>query len=48
MKKVHLRHPRYRDEAACGQPYPTLLTDERGPRDVRKVWPRRQGLSVEG
>ena len=20
MKKVHLRHPRYRDEAACGQP----------------------------
>ena len=29
MKKVHLRHPRYRDEAACGQPYPTLLTDDR-------------------
>ena len=29
MKKVHLRHPRYREEAACGQPYPTLLTDDR-------------------
>ena len=38
MKKVHLRHPRYRDEAACGQPYPT---DDRVPRVVRKIWPRR-------
>ena len=29
MKKVHLRHPSYREQAACGQPYPTLLTDNR-------------------
>ena len=29
MKKVHLRHPRYQKEAACGQPYPTVLTDDR-------------------
>ena len=29
MKKVHLRHPSYREQAACGQPYPTLLTDDR-------------------
>ena len=29
MKKVHLRHSRYPKEAACGQPYPTLLTDDR-------------------
>ena len=29
MKKVHLRHSRYREDAACGQPYPTLLTDDR-------------------
>ena len=53
MKKVHLRHPRYREEAACG-PYPTLLTDDRELRDVRKVPPqtrpcrRRDGVSVEG
>ena len=29
MKKVHLRHPSYREQAAGGQPYPTLLTDDR-------------------
>ena len=29
MQKVHLRHSRYQKEAACGQPYPTLLTDDR-------------------
>ena len=29
MKKMHLRHSRYQKEAACGQPYPTLLTDDR-------------------
>ena len=29
MKKVHLRHHHYQNEAACGQPYPTLLTDDR-------------------
>ena len=29
MKKVHLRHRHYQNEAACGQPYPTLLTDDR-------------------
>ena len=29
MKKVHLRHFSYREDAACGQPYPTLLTDDR-------------------
>jgi len=28
MKKVHLRHHQYQNEAACGQPYPTLLTDD--------------------
>ena len=29
IKKVHLRHRLYQKEAACGQPYPTLLTDDR-------------------
>ena len=29
MRKMHLRHSRYQKEAACGQPYPTLLTDDR-------------------
>ena len=29
MQKVHLRHHHYQSEAACGQPYPTLLTDDR-------------------
>ena len=29
MKHVHLQHSRYPTEAACGQPYPTLLADDR-------------------
>ena len=48
MKKVHLRHSRYQKEAACGQPYPTLLTDDRARVSCGKVSPRRQGINVGG
>ena len=48
MKKVHLRHFSYREDAACGQSYPTLLTDDRDRADVRKVSPHRHGGSGEG
>ena len=48
MRKMHLRHSRYQKEAACGQPYPTLLTDDRDRVTCGRVWPRRQGISVGG
>ena len=41
MKKVHHRHARYEKEAACGQPYPTLLTDDWGCVTCGKVSPCR-------
>jgi len=48
MKKVHLRHRHYQKEAACGQPYPHPPDRRPEPRDVWKVWPRRQGINVGG
>ena len=47
-KKVHLRHPPLPEGSRLRTALPHPSDRRPGPRDVWKVWPRRQGISVGG